>query len=210
MGAAAQVILFGLLMMGLFSIANDINKQMAEVITLPLNAVVVKGELGSGRDSENITRLIANANDIWEQANVSFEIKRISVTEVGSEKVLDVLGGYGAILTAIDGYDRNAVNMFFVKNMSFNGISFPKHLSVVMPDRTTNREYVAAAHELGHIVGLNHNPEERYLMYAVCNGTVISLAETLEARNNAKKLLAGFNSNTMVLPPASVEFSVIS
>jgi hypothetical protein len=210
MGAAVQVILFGLLMLGLFSIGDELNKEMNEVITLPLKALIVKGELGSGRNADNATKLIENVNRVWSVANISFYVKSSAIVEMGSDEITTALKGNGRIFAEAEGYDANAVNMFFIKNMSHNGISFPEYRTVVMPDKTTNLEYVAAAHELGHVLGLDHNPEEEYLMFAVCNGTAIALAEILDVRNNAKRLLVSFNSNTMVLPPASVEFSVIS
>lgn len=113
------------------------------------------------------------------------------------------------MLTSVSGYDPNAINMFFIKNMSDNGISFPEQKVVVMPDSTTNIEYIAAAHELGHVLGLEHNVEMKYLMFSVCNGTAITLTEILDVRNNAKKLLTNFNSY-MVLPSVTIEFTVVS
>lgn len=207
MGTAVQVISLGLLMLVLFSIGDETNKEMRNVINLPLNALIVKGELGSERNGENITKLIENVNEVWSVANISFDVKSAAIVEMSSDKIINALRGNGRIFAEAEGYNGNVVNMFFIKNMSFNGISFPEHKIVVMPDRTTNLEHVAAAHELGHVLGLDHNPEEEYLMFAVCNGTAITLTEILDVRNNAKSLLASFSP--IVLPSTTVKFTVL-
>jgi len=206
--SAKEVILFGLSLLILFSIADQINKEMKDEISLPLKALVVKGELGGERNEENITKLVENANKVWQKANVSFGLTKIETVEINSDVINTALKGNGNVLADVSGYDSNAINIFFIKNMSHNGISFPEQKIVVMPDKTTNLEYVAAAHELGHILGLGHNAQEKYLMFAVCNGTAISLTETLDARRNAKTLLVGFNSH-IVLPSTVVEFTVV-
>lgn len=208
MEPAIRVILFGLLLMSLFSIADNLNKEMGNVVNLPLNAVIVKGELGSERSEDNVNKLVENINTVWNEANISFEVKDVKSVEMSSAEIITAMEN-GRIFAGVDGYDINAINMFFIKNMSFNGISFPQYRIVVMPDRTTNREHVAAAHELGHVLGLDHNPSEEYLMFSVCNGTAKTLAEVLSARKNAEGLLADFNSY-MMLSPVSTEFTVIS
>ena len=208
MGKVEPAILIALVVFALISIADKYKKDIDNSINLPVNALIVKGELGSERDLNSISKLIENANEIWHQANISFDLKNIETVEVDSDKLINALNGNGEILVEIDGYDRNAINMLFVKNMSFNGISFPEQRIVVMPDKTTNLEHVAAAHELGHVLGLDHNPSDEYLMFTVCNRGAVSFMEILDARKNAKILLSRLDS--MMLPPASTEFAVMS
>jgi len=202
-----QVILIGVIMLVLLSMANEIDKTMAEVIYLPINSVIVKGELGSERNEASVINLVENVNKVWDEANISFAIKDVKSAEMDSDKILNAMKD-GKIFAEVDGYDRDAINLFFIKNMSFNGISFPEQKIVVMPDKTTNLEHVAAAHELGHVLGLDHNPSEEYLMFSVCNGTAKTITEVLGARKNAEGLLTSF-SQTM-LPSVSVGFSVAS
>ncbi len=203
-----QAILIALVVFALISIADKYKKDIDSSINLPVNVVIVKGELGSERDLNGISKLIENINEVWHQANISFELKDIETVEVDSDKIKDALKGDGKIFAAIDGYDENSINMFFIKNMSYNGISFPEQRIVVMPDKTTNLEHVAAAHELGHVVGLDHNPEDEYLMFSVCNDTAVTFTEILDARKNAKSLLNSFDS--MMLTPISIGFKINS
>ena len=185
---AVGMMIFGVVL-GALLLLSEVNNEKSEIISLPLNVVIVEGEVGSGRSEENIEKLIGDVNSIWGVANITFYIKDIRHVGMGTEDVETAMLD-GKKFADADEYDKGAVNIVFIKNMSHNGVSFTNHKMVVMPDKTTNREYVAAAHELGHVMGLGHNPDEEFLMYSVCNETEMTFFETLGARRSARALLS--------------------
>ncbi|MDA1334524.1 MAG: hypothetical protein O2794_00715 [bacterium] len=162
-------------------------------LVVPLNIIIIRsdGTLGSERDEENVKNLIAQADRIWEQANITLEVRGITTYHQDDTSVrvfYDNINNYINVY-AQDDFERGMINLFLLKNLQgINGISFGGLSAIAVADYTSVPDFRALAHEIGHQLGLIHVPEERgHLMYQGANGTGLSLDEIVSSRSIASE-----------------------
>jgi len=167
-------------------------RDISEQIIIPVKAhiIVDSSEVyTSSRDEENIISLLEKTNKIWNQANIYFQLEEIVMTNVDFETVPNVINGNNFEILTNKNFADNKINLFLAQNLnSINGLALGNIHSIFVADYTTVNDFRTTAHELGHILGLNHVDPINRLMARGKNGEILLSEEVFIARNNAVNL----------------------
>ncbi len=155
------------------------------------------GSRSSRRTVDEVTDIAEQVNTIWAQADIVFEpvvVRELVLPRDVLEAI--VLSGdtdrfFDQVGRAFDVPDPGAVNGFYVSEaFGVNGFTpFGSRVFFVVDRPTVNDERVSS-HELGHIFGLHHEPDDRgRLMYSGTNGTVLTRQEQQVARYGVQGVL---------------------
>ena len=143
----------------------------------------------SSRDEENIISLLEKTNKIWNQANIYFQLEEIVMTNVDFETVPNVINGNNFEILTNKNFADNKINLFLVQNLnSINGLALGNIHSIFVADYTTVNDFRTTAHELGHLLSLNHVIPQNRLLARGKNGEILLSEEIFTARNNAVNL----------------------
>ena len=155
-------------------------------LTINIVAHKVAGEhlFVTKRDREDIMRVINAAQQIWSQANIVFEISVIE-TKVSEQAIKAFTNGnFNAVLEE-DFYQQGVINIFFIDNLPANGLAVNPSAAFVN-DSTNVNDFRATAHEIGHLLGLEHTTASRTrLLYRGVNGALLIPVEIELARTTA-------------------------
>ena len=155
--------------------------------TLAINIVahrVSSGRLQSVRTHADIERVMEAAEEIWEQAEIRFNYEIVDTEFDKSTEAAIYRENYKAVYLE-DYYREGAINIFFVNALPANGIAIHPSTAFVN-DRTSVNDFRATAHEIGHLLGLEHTSTSKTrLLYRGVNGTLLIPAEIDLARTNA-------------------------
>ena len=157
-----------------------------ESLTLSIAFYILRsnGDLGSERSDDDIDQLLRNANSIWNQADISLELRDAQTLEMDDERIRLLLNNTTDFLSLIPNLSRDAINVFLLSSLQgINGIAFIGRGSVAVADTTTVNDFRVLAHEIGHMLGLGHVPRDKNsLMFRGANGVDLSLDEIIRAR----------------------------
>ena len=142
------------------------------------------------RDENNVRKTFAEANRIWEPAEIYFDVQEIIVAELETNDVPTALTGNALEIYNSENFDGKKINVFFAQRLNgINGIALANINSVLVADITTVNDYRTTAHEFGHLLNLAHvSPNDR-LMARGKNGEILSEEEIEIARNMAVRIL---------------------
>lgn len=164
----------------------------AQNISIPLTVFVVlsDGLRRSERSEEDLQRLVENADRVWEQANIDLEIRDTHFLLQTEEEIELLFVAPSLFIQNVDEFDSSAINVFLVGNLNgLNGIAFGGLHVVAVADYTTVYDFRVLAHEIGHVLSLDHVREDaERLMYQGANGFTLTLEEIMRAREAAERL----------------------
>jgi len=159
-------------------------------LSLPivLHPVRNSGVVSTIRTNENILALFETSQLIWDQADIKFTVilQEIVLNKALQKNITEKF--FGALNNTIDPTD-NRIHIFFVNSLQgTNGIAYYPQLALVA-DVTTVNSFRATAHEIGHLLGIEHTFDSRArLMYRGVNGTNMIEEEIDVVRKRAQQL----------------------
>ena len=158
------------------------------VIIIPVKVHIIvdnSGRYTSNRNEENIIHTLNEANRIWSQGNIVFQIEEIQETRVDFNTIPLAINGNIFELIEHENFDPNKINVFFTQSLNnINGLALSRINSVLVADFTTVNDFRTTAHEFGHLLGLRHVTSVNSLMARGKNGEFLSQAEIDIAREN--------------------------
>lgn len=149
---------------------------------------------------KDITRILGKVNGIWAQAGIHFYLKSLVREEAVTPENNVPGGGVRTRFTMLDlrpaqSRDTNLLHLYYVKEMSMNGICFPEAIFVkdtatlnAVPGGIDEPIPRVTSHELGHAFSLSHRQDNTNLMASGTTGTGLNEVEIGQAREAALKL----------------------
>jgi hypothetical protein len=164
----------------------------AERITISITVYIVRnsGVYGSERTAEDVSRLVAEASRVWEQASISLMVRGVYEVEKTDEEIGMLFQNAGVFARGLPHphMEDKSIHAVLVRNLQgLNGVAFGSVPLVAVADYTSVYDFRVLAHEIGHKLGLQHVVNEKRLMHQGANGFELSLREITAARNIARK-----------------------
>jgi hypothetical protein len=155
--------------------------------------------LSSGRDVESLEMVFERMQAIWEPAGIELVIGSIARVAAPADALADL--GRGDTATFLGGLydgsievpDPSAVNGFYVRSLGgINGVAPAGTRVFFVTDEPSVHDERVSSHEIGHIFGLHHEPEDSdQLMFSGTNGMELADDEIAVSRYVARGMLDG-------------------
>ncbi|MFC1663307.1 zinc-dependent metalloprotease family protein [Patescibacteria group bacterium] len=166
-----------------------------EQINLTLNVFILIGNstYGSERSENNVINMISNADAIWEQADIDLVIGDIKNIKLDEKEFIEYYNNSTNFIKNIPGYNQDVINILLIKSLrGINGLAYTGINAMTVADITSVLDYRTFAHEVGHLLGLDHVANDYgRLMFRGANGLKLSVNEISTARSNALYLSQG-------------------
>lgn len=182
--------------------------QPATLLTLPVRVHLMRSQmhdrLRTTLNDEAVRKVFEEVNAIWAQAGIRFELEAIAplqALDLPAKRwfVRDREWVKATIPTS--SFSPDAIDVCFVKDMGPNGFFYGEPVVVCEnPDYTKvkngakNPVARVAAHEFGHVLGLQHRQDHTNLMASARNGFSLNNQEIKDARKRAMEIIAGWTS----------------
>ena len=183
--------IFILLVVSLFillGIPNNptVQTEQYDNINIPifLHPIRDSGELTSTRSNENILSLFSKTQNIWDQANIVFDVNLKEIT-LNENQINNILSdNYYPFYNSIE---NNGIHVFFINNLKgANGVAISPSIALVA-DITTVNDFRATAHEIGHLLGIKHSQDINNLLFQGANGIILSREDVYISRYHSSR-----------------------
>jgi hypothetical protein len=178
--------------------ASPVDTELATIV-LPIAIYIIDGQeerLSSQRHPDQLAGIFKLVNEIWAPAAINIEVQHISRITL-PDAVLQA-AARGDFQPFFDGAGREfdvpdpaTINAFYARQIGGpNGIvPFDARLFFVADEPTVHHERVTS-HEIGHILGLHHTPDDSgRLMFSGTNGMALTDDEITVARYTVQGIL---------------------
>jgi hypothetical protein len=143
-------------------------------------------------NTDSVRTLVDKSNEILSQASVQLESVRVQTISVDN---LDVpVGQVAASPSELKDLlpDLKANRLYVVVTSGLtgiNGVAFPGRQIVSVAEYTSSFDFRVLAHEVGHILSLDHVPDRANLMYSGSSGTLLTPAQAKTANQSAEAFI---------------------
>lgn len=155
-----------------------------ETKVLPLSVVnVVSPGQKEDKSEQELEVLTEKASLIWDQARLDLELENHTTLRMEERRTLDLLENPDFLLQEIPPSKRQGVVVFLVHSLNgINGIAFTGGKTVALAEFTSVYNFRVLAHEVGHILGLDHTRESNLLMSPEAGSAKITPEQAKKAR----------------------------
>lgn len=162
------------------------SKVEAPEAVVPVSIYILSGQSGSGRTEEDAYRLVENANNVWAQANITFQIQEVRHISVTTSDLILFEQQPHAYIRESGSYNPEVINVYLTRTLQgVNGLAYGGIGAVSVADYTSTLDFRTLAHEFGHILGLDHVQDTKQLMSTGASGVELTEEEIRIAREVA-------------------------
>ncbi len=150
-------------------------------------------------DEAGVRAILREANAIWAQAGIRFELEAVGVLQaldIAPKRWFERDRNWVKSVIPTNEFSPTAIDVCFVREMGPNGFFYGEPVVVCeMPEFTkvkggsANPVARVLAHELGHVLFLKHRQDHTNLMASARNGTSLNNQEIKDARQRALQIL---------------------
>ncbi|MBI4360069.1 MAG: hypothetical protein HY564_03170 [Candidatus Jacksonbacteria bacterium] len=166
----------------------DVSHDTEIRLPLILHPIRESGAHTSARTDADILALFKSTQTIWSQAGIIFEVT-LEEAHIQDQTLPTTIGNYPFFRDVVASTNDKALHAYYIRDLAgANGwMVGPRHIAVA--DVTTVDDFRATAHEIGHLFGLGHAPDnETSLMASGRNGQTLSEEEITRAQKYAAEL----------------------
>ena len=170
-------------------------------IVLPITAYILddmEGERSSQRSAEQLRDIYEQVNAIWAPAGIIIDLQsvyRVQLPEIYLTAISssDFDRFFRGVNQDFSLPEPSLLNAFYASDIGGpNGITPLRTRTFFVTDFPSVHHERVSSHEIGHILGLHHVPNDSgRLMYSGTNGMALSEEEVAVARYAARGLLDG-------------------